>query len=94
MEDIKSFSIKLLIISAVVAIFVLAYILSRISPENCRIRTLQRHPCATSVKNCSSADALIAEQNRLKDEATAADARFCEAMQCTDADVLVKLGRT
>ena len=92
MDDIKSLSSKLLTISAIIAIFVLAYILSRINPESRRIRTLQRHPCATSEKHCSSADALIAEHNRLKDEAAAADASFHEAMQCTDANVLVKLG--
>ncbi len=92
MDDIKSFSTSLLIGSCVATIFVLAYILSRISPETRRITKLERHPCASTLKTSTVANAIGAQSNR-EGDAAAEDAQFCDAMLCTDTDALVKLGR-
>jgi hypothetical protein len=94
MEDIKRASGNLLFVSAIVAIFVLAYILSRISPETRRMRILQRHPGASSAKTSPSTNAVRAAEERSEHDPAAADLQFCEAMRCTNADDVVKLGRT
>ena len=93
MDGIKSFSTSLLIGSCVATIFVLAYILSRISPETRRITKLERHPCASSLKTSTVANAIGAAQSSREGDAAAEDAQFCDAMLCTDPDALVKLGR-
>ena len=91
-EDAKRLSMKLLLISGVAAIFVLAYILSRISPEARGIRVLASRPTASKNQSHRKPDTpgLGAVQ---KDSAAAADEHFLESMQCTDPDVLVKMGR-
>jgi hypothetical protein len=91
MEDVKRASGNLLFVSAIVAIFALAYILSRINPENRRMKILQRHPAASSAKTSPSTDAVRPAEEH---DPGAADLQFCEAMRCTDADDVVKLGRT
>ena len=91
-EDVKRLSMKLLLISGVAAIFVLAYILSRISPETRGIRVLAS--CPTALKNQNHRSPLTPGLGAVqKDSAAAADEHFLESMQCTDPDVLVKMGR-
>ncbi len=94
MEDIKRASGNLLFVSAIVAIFALAYILSRINPETRRMRILQRQPAASSAKTSPSTNAVRAAEERSEHDLGAADLQFCEAMRCTNADDVVKLGRT
>lgn len=89
LEDVKLWSKKLLIVSAVVSIFVLAYILSRINPEIPGIKTWGKHPAASKVQPGHAAG--IPCSSREGCAATAA-AQFCEAMQCRDADALVSMG--
>jgi hypothetical protein len=80
--NLKSISINLLAATAVAAIFVIAYILSRISPETRRtVRIMRLHPATSGV------------DNRQDDVVNAEATQFCEAMQSADPDDLVKNGR-
>jgi len=74
---------------AVVSIFVLAYILSRINPEIPGIKTWGKHPAASKVQPGHAAGIPCSSQEGC---AATAAAQFCEAMQCRDADALVQHG--
>jgi hypothetical protein len=89
LEDVKVWSKKLLIVSAVVSILVLAYILSRINPEIPGIKTWGKHPAASKVQPGLDAGIPCSSQ---EGRAAIAAAQFCEAIQCRDADALVSMG--
>lgn len=89
MDDIKRWSMKLLLLSGVITIFVLAYILSRISPETRDFKVLESRLAALNTSNHlgSATPGLGAVQEDNAEE------QFFEAMQCSDSDVLVTQGR-
>jgi hypothetical protein len=89
MDDIKRWSMKLLLLSGVITIFVLAYILSRISPGTRDVKVLESRLAALNMSNHlgSATPGLGAVQEDNAEE------QFFEAMQCSDSDVLVTQGR-
>jgi len=92
--NLKSVSINLLAATAVAAIFVIAHILSRISPETRRtVRIMRLHPATSGVGNLGDAGVAEAVHNRQDDVVNAEATQFCEAMQSADPDDLVKNGR-
>ncbi len=92
MDDVNLWSKKLLLISAIITIFVLAFILSRISPETRGVKIFGPRQTASKILNdhSSASSGLGAAQEA---NAAAADEQYSKAMQCTDGDALVSLGR-
>ena len=91
--DLKSVSINLLAATSVAAIFVLAYILSRIRPETRRNARARLRPAASFAENHGASGAAEAVRHRQEDAVAAEETQFCEAMQSVDPDDLVKQGR-
>ena len=92
MDDVKRWSVKLLIISGVITIFVLAFILSRISPETRGVKMLESGLTASRILNhVGSANSGLDPVQEVS--SAAADEQFLKAMQCANGDNLVTQGR-